>query len=39
MFEEDTMDQQAGDAGVFRIALAGPGYEGVAVLARGLLGP
>jgi hypothetical protein len=39
MFEADTVDQQASDAGVFRIALAGPAYEGVAVLARGLLGP
>ncbi len=39
MFEEDTVDQQAKDEGVFRIALAGPDYEGVAVLARGLLGP
>ena len=36
MFEDDTADQQAG---VHRIALAGPAYEGVAVLARGLLGP
>ena len=33
------MFEVAGDAGVFRIALAGPEYDGVAVLARGLLGP
>ncbi len=41
IFESDTEDQQAGDTGftVHRIALAGPAYEGVAVLARGLLGP
>jgi len=39
IFGKDTVDQQAGDAGVFRIALAGPEYEGVAVLARVLLGP
>jgi hypothetical protein len=39
MFEADTVDQQAGDAGAHRIALAGPAYEGVAVLAWGLLGP
>ena len=39
MFESDIGDQQAGVAGVHRIALAGPAYEGVAVLARGLLGP
>ena len=38
MFSADTEDQQAGDAGVHRIALAGPAYEGVAVLAHGLLG-
>ena len=39
MFEADTGDQQAGVAGVHRIALAGPAYEGVAVLARCLFGP
>jgi hypothetical protein len=39
MFEADTGNQQAGDAGVHRVALAGPAYEGVAVLAHGLLGP
>ncbi len=39
IFGEDTADQPAGDAGVFRTLLAGPEYEGVAVLARGLLGP
>ncbi len=39
IFGEDTVDQQAGDAVVFRTPLAGPEYEGVAVLARGLLGP
>ena len=33
------MFEVAGDAGVFRIALAGPEYEGVAVLARVLMGP
>ena len=33
------MFEVAGDAGFFRIALAGPEYEGVAVLALGLLGP
>ena len=35
MFEEDTTDQRPGDAGVLRIALAGPAYEGAAVLAPG----
>ena len=39
IFQSDTGDQQAGVAGVHRIALAGPAYEGVAVLARALLGP
>jgi hypothetical protein len=39
MFEEDAINQRPGPAGMFRIALAGPAYEGVAVLARGLLGP
>jgi hypothetical protein len=39
MFVADTGNQQAGDAGVHRVALAGPAYEGVAVLAHGLLGP
>ena len=33
------MFEVAGDAGGFRIALAGPEYEGVAVLARVLMGP
>ena len=39
MFGADTVDLQACDAGVYRIALAGPAYEGVAVLAQSLLGP
>ena len=38
MFGEETGGQRAGDAGVHSIALAGPAYEGVAVLAQGLLG-
>jgi hypothetical protein len=40
MFWEDTGGQQAGDNGVLRIAdaLACPAYEGVAMLAQGLLG-
>ncbi len=39
MFEKDAINQRPGHAGMFRIALAGPAYEGVTVLARGLLDP
>jgi hypothetical protein len=38
-FQSDTEDQQASVAGVHRIALAGPAYAGMAVLARAMLGP
>ena len=39
MFDSDAGEQQAGDTRVHKAALAGPAYEGVAVLAQGLLGP
>ena len=39
MFEPETDEQRASNQGSCRIALAGPAYEGVAVLALALLGP